>query len=187
MASELGELADWRAMRAELPDTVSDGAEQEEVPEEVTMLLSMLGNEHAAYWASRYQKELAAVKLVQASGSADPMESLFVWFGRMAMLLACQEIASDELALPRDSAVVLDLGCGNGFTCEGKHEHCASHVFSICGPSVRWPRHGCMTDATFSCGTQCPVLHAMGFKRVIGTDYCPQVISALNFAPPPTP
>ena len=136
MASELGELAGWRAMRAELPDTVSDGAEQEEVPEEVTMLLSMLGNEHAAYWASRYQKELAGVKLVQASGSADPMESLFVWFGRMAMLLACQEIASDELALPRDSAVVLDLGCGNGFTCQGTHEHCASHVFSICGPSV---------------------------------------------------
>ena len=38
--------------------------------------------------------------------------------------------------LRNEPASVLDLGCGNGFTCEGKHEHCASHVFSICGPSV---------------------------------------------------
>jgi hypothetical protein len=106
---------------------------------QVTMLLSMLGNEHEAYWGCRYEKELAAVRAAIASNSPDPLESLFVWFGKMAMLMACQTISSDELALQPDRSVVLDLGCGNGFTCE--------------------------------------VLHAMGFKRVIGSDYSSKAIS----------
>jgi len=105
---------------------------------QVAMLLSMLGNEHAAYWGSRYVKELALVRTAMNSGSADPMEGLFVWFGKMAMLRACQTMSSNELALQPESSVVLDLGCGNGFMCE--------------------------------------VLHAMGFKKVIGVDYSPHAI-----------
>jgi hypothetical protein len=87
IASDLGDLAGWRS--AELPASSTDD-DVEEIPEEVTLLLSMLGNEHAAFWGRRYQKELADVRLAQARGSSDPMESLFVWFGKMAMLLACQ-------------------------------------------------------------------------------------------------
>jgi methylase of polypeptide subunit release factors len=105
---------------------------------QVTMLLSMLGNEHEAYWGRRYGKELTAVRASLAMGASDPMESLFVWFGKMAMLMACQLIQSEELGLKTDTSVVLDLGCGNGFVCE--------------------------------------VLHAMGFKHVIGVDYSPQAI-----------
>lgn len=103
------------------------------------MLLSMLGNQHEAYWGCRYDKELEAVRAAIARGSPDPLEGLFVWFGKMAMLMACQTICSDELALQPDRSVVLDLGCGNGFVVE--------------------------------------VLHAMGFKRVVGSDYSPQAIS----------
>ena len=102
------------------------------------MLLSMLGNEHEAYWGRRYDKELTAVRAALAMGASDPMESLFVWFGKMPMLMACQLIQSEELGLKTDTSVVLDLGCGNGFVCE--------------------------------------VLHAMGFKHVIGVDYSPQAI-----------
>ena len=102
------------------------------------MLLSMLGNEHEAYWGRRYDKEHADVRGSLAMGASDPMESLFVWFGKMAMLMACQLIQSEELGLKPDSSVVLDLGCGNGFLCE--------------------------------------VLHAMGFKHVMGVDYSPQAV-----------
>jgi hypothetical protein len=109
------------------------------------MLLSMLGNEHEAYWGCRYERELAEVRAAIASDSLDPLESLFVWFGKMAMLMACQTIASDELALSPDSSVVLDLGCGNGFTCE--------------------------------------VLHKLGFKHVIGSDYSLQAICLAQVRP----
>ena len=109
------------------------------------MLLSMLGNEHAAYWGRRYDKELASVRAALASGQDDPMEGLFVWFGKMAMLMACQLLQSEELGLRGDSSVVLDLGCGNGFVCE--------------------------------------VLHAMGFKKVIGVDYSPSAIRLALVSP----
>jgi SAM-dependent methyltransferase len=113
---------------------------------QVAMLLSMLGNEHEAYWGCRYERELAEVRAAIASNSPDPLESLFVWFGKMAMLMACQTIASDELALAPES-VVLDLGCGNGFTCE--------------------------------------VLHKLGFKHVIGSDYSLQAICLAQVRPCP--
>ena len=51
------------------------------------MLLSMLGNEHEAYWGSRYEKELACLRAAIASGCSDPCETLFVWFGKIALLL----------------------------------------------------------------------------------------------------
>jgi hypothetical protein len=54
---------------------------------QVAMLLSMLGNEHEAYWGSRYEKELACLRAAIASGCSDPCETLFVWFGKIALLL----------------------------------------------------------------------------------------------------
>ena len=114
---------------------------------QVAMLLAMLGNEHAAYWGLRYDTELASVRAALARGQDDPMEGLFVWFGKMAMLMACQLMQSEELGLRKEASVVLDLGCGNGFVCE--------------------------------------VLHAMGFKKVIGVDYSPSAIRLALVSPSP--
>ena len=126
------------------------------------MLLSMLGNEHEAYWGCRYERELAEVRAAIASDSPDPLESLFVWFGKMAMLMACQTISSDELALAPDSSVVLDLGCGNGFMCEVLHKLGFKHVIgsdyslqAICLAQV----HPCAQQRALSCASS-PLAHA---------------------------
>ena len=128
---------------------------------QVAMLLSMLGNEHEAYWGCRYERELAEVRAAIASDSPDPLESLFVWFGKMAMLMACQTIASDELALAPES-VVLDLGCGNGFMCEVLHKLGFKHVIgsdyslqAICLAQV----HPCAQQRALSCASS-PLAHA---------------------------
>ena len=126
------------------------------------MLLSMLGNEHEAYWGCRYERELAEVRAAIASDSPDPLQSLFVWFGKMAMLMACQTISSDELALAPDSSVVLDLGCGNGFMCEVLHKLGFKHVIgsdyslqAICLAQV----HPCAQQRALSCASS-PLAHA---------------------------
>jgi SAM-dependent methyltransferase len=117
-----------------------------------------------AYWHQRYVRELDEVKF--AAQSEDPMEKLFVWFGKVRpkpdsvlilsraehairpmgfqvqLLLAAQTISSEIVGLDKERACIVDVGCGNGFFCE--------------------------------------VLHAMGFRNLTGTDYSPAAVRLCN-------
>eukprot|EP00961_Rhodomonas_salina_P275225 3718194-Rhodomonas_salina.2 len=101
------------------PAIISDQSDEDVLPQEVAMLLSMLGNEHKAYWDSRYTVELDELdhaqrgklsslgvellrsalssleRLVLSDGLPDPLEKLFVWFGKMALLMTIQTITTD--------------------------------------------------------------------------------------------
>ena len=96
---------------------------------QVALLLSMLGNEHEAYWGSRYEKELLSVRTALDGGSEDPMEKLFVWFGKLAMLMACQTISSEELALQPQTSVVRHATCS-------AHSRSWSAHFAVTGPCL---------------------------------------------------
>eukprot|EP00960_Hanusia_phi_P018411 542789-Hanusia_phi.AAC.6 len=81
----------------------------------------MLGNEHHAYWDNSYTKEMNEVLQAIADGNNDdPMDKLFVWFGKMSMVYTAHIVQSADLNLSHDSAI-LDVGCGNGLFCEVLH------------------------------------------------------------------
>ena len=48
-----------------------------------------------------------------------PLQASLFWDSLRTCIQACQTIASEELGLSKDNSVLLDLGCGNGFMCEG--------------------------------------------------------------------
>lgn len=103
------------------PAIISDQSDEDVLPQEVAMLLSMLGNEHKAYWDSRYTVELDELDHAQRDGLPDPLEKLFVWFGKMALLMTIQTITTDLPGVTTESASILDIGCGNGFFVEVLH------------------------------------------------------------------
>eukprot|EP00286_Rhodomonas_abbreviata_P027801 CAMPEP_0181300688 /NCGR_PEP_ID=MMETSP1101-20121128/7023_1 /TAXON_ID=46948 /ORGANISM="Rhodomonas abbreviata, Strain Caron Lab Isolate" /LENGTH=284 /DNA_ID=CAMNT_0023405941 /DNA_START=46 /DNA_END=897 /DNA_ORIENTATION=- len=121
-----------RLTRVEKPTAaLEQDAEDDVLSQEVAMLLSMLGNEHKAYWNSRYTCELDAVDHAERDEGEDPMEKLFVWFGKMAMLMTVQTITSDITPLDLQTARCLDVGCGNGFFCEVLHAVGCANVLGV--------------------------------------------------------